>query len=170
VTRNADRMVEEVRRQFRENPGILAGTAKPDYAQCVSISTTSAIREMVKPCVVSLVAPIVGGFVFGPLFVGGLLLGTILSAVAMATMTANAGGAWDNAKKYIKSQEKELTAEFGAERYQEIHAAAVNGDMVGDGFKDVVGPNQDIMIKLMSTMAVIWAPVFSVVNLFDKLR
>ncbi|MDR1569822.1 MAG: sodium-translocating pyrophosphatase [Oscillospiraceae bacterium] len=167
VTRNADQMVEEVRRQFREIPGLMEGTAKPDYAHCVRICTNSALGEMVRPCLVALIAPILGGFVFGPLFVGGLLLGSILDSVAMATSTANSGGAWDNAKKLIESKEDEMIKEFGEKRYQEIHAAAVNGDTVGDGFKDVVGPNQDIMIKLMSTMALIWAPVFAAVNLFD---
>ena len=167
VTRNADQMVEEVRRQFREIKGLMQGTAKPDYAQCVRIATNSAIGEMIKPCLVALLMPILGGFIFGPLFVGGLLLGSILDSVTMATSTANSGGAWDNAKKYIKSIEGELTKQYGAERYKEIHDAAVNGDTVGDGFKDVVGPNQDIMIKLMSTMALIWAPVFAAWNLFS---
>ncbi|MDR1262554.1 MAG: sodium-translocating pyrophosphatase [Oscillospiraceae bacterium] len=167
VTRNADHMVEEVRRQFREIKGLMEGSAKPDYAQCVRIATNSALREMVKPCIVALATPIIGGFLLGPLFVGGLLLGTILDSVTMATSTANSGGAWDNAKKYIKSMETELTAQYGAARYKDIHDAAVNGDTVGDGFKDVVGPNQDIMIKLMSTMALIWAPVFAAVNLFS---
>lgn len=168
VTRNAERMVDEVRRQFKEMPGIMAGTQRPDYAHCISISTKTAIAEMVKPCIVALAAPIVGGFVFGPMFVGGLLIGVILDSVTMATSTANSGGAWDNAKKYIESKKAELTAEFGADRYKEIHDAAVNGDTVGDGFKDVVGPNQDIMIKLMSTMAVVWAPVFATVNIASR--
>ncbi|GHU72534.1 K(+)-stimulated pyrophosphate-energized sodium pump [Clostridia bacterium] len=169
VTRNADRMVEEVRRQFREHPGIMDGSEKPDYAGCISISTKTAIHEMIIPCIVALAAPIVGGFLFGPLFVGGLLLGTILDSVTMATSTANSGGAWDNAKKYISAHKAELVAEFGLARYKEIHDAAVNGDTVGDGFKDVVGPNQDIMIKLMATMAVIWAPIFATVNIMGQI-
>lgn len=165
VCHNAEQMVEEVRRQVRENPKILTGEAKPDSNRCVDICTRSAIAEMKKPVLVSLLAPIVGGFVFGPLFVGGFLLGTILDSVVMATSTANSGGSWDNAKKYIKSIKPQLVAEYGEARYKEIHDASVIGDTVGDGYKDVVGPNQDIMIKMMSTVAVIMLPVMSAFNL-----
>ena len=165
VCRNAEQMVEEVRRQIKENPGILEDKSSPDYKRCIDICTRSAISEMKVPVFVSLLAPIVGGFIFGPWFVGGFLLGTILDAVVMATSTANSGGAWDNAKKYVKSLKDELIAELGEERYKEIHNASVVGDTVGDGFKDVVGPNQDIMIKLMATMSVIMVPVIDAFSL-----
>jgi len=167
VCHNAEQMVEEVRRQMKETPEILTGKVKPNFRQCIDICTKSAIGEMKKPVIVALLAPIVGGFVFGPLFVGGFLLGTILDSVVMATATANSGGAWDNAKKYIKSIKKELVEKYGEERYKEIHDASIIGDTVGDGYKDVVGPNQDIMIKMMSTVAVIMLPVINAFNLIS---
>lgn len=167
VCHNAEQMVEEVRRQIRENPKIMTGEVKPDSNRCIDICTKSAIGEMKLPVLVSLLAPIVGGFVFGPLFVGGFLLGTILDSVAMATSTANSGGAWDNAKKYVKSMKSTLIKEYGEERYKEIHDASIIGDTVGDGYKDVVGPNQDIMIKMMSTVAVIMLPVMNAFNLMS---
>lgn len=167
VCHNAEQMVEEVRRQVRENPKIMTGEVKPDSNRCIDICTRSAIAEMKKPVLISLLAPVVGGFIFGPLFVGGFLLGTILDSVVMATSTANSGGAWDNAKKYVKSMKKELVEEFGEERYKEIHDASIIGDTVGDGYKDVVGPNQDIMIKMMSTVAVIMLPVMNAFNIMS---
>ena len=167
VCHNAEEMVEEVRRQVRENPKIMTGEVKPDSNRCIDICTKSAIAEMKKPVLVSLLSPILGGFLFGPLFVGGFLLGTILDSVVMATATANSGGTWDNAKKYIKSMKKELVAEFGEERYKEIHDASIIGDTVGDGYKDVVGPNQDIMIKMMATVSVIMLPVMNAFNLMS---
>lgn len=169
VCHNAEQMVEEVRRQVRENPAIMTGEAKPDASRCIDICTKSAIAEMKKPVLVSLLSPIVGGFIFGPLFVGGFLLGTILDSVAMATATANSGGAWDNAKKYVKSMKAKLIKEYGEDRYHEIHNASIIGDTVGDGYKDVVGPNQDIMIKLMATVSVIMLPVISTFNLIEYL-
>ena len=169
VCNNAAQMVDEVRRQIKENPDIMTKKAKPDYKACIDICTKSAISEMRLPVLVSLLSPIVGGLVFGPLFVGGFLLGTILDSVTMATSTANSGGAWDNAKKYIKSMKAELIAEFGEEQYEEMHNASVIGDTVGDGYKDVVGPNQDIMIKMMATVAVIMLPVMSAFNLMSFL-
>ena len=167
VCHNAEQMVEEVRRQVRENPAIMTSEAKPDYRACIDICTKSAIAEMKVPVLVSLLAPIVGGFIFGPLFVGGFLLGTILDSVTMATSTANSGGSWDNAKKYVKSIKAELIEAYGEDRYKEIHDASVIGDTVGDGYKDVVGPNQDIMIKLMATVSVIMLPVINAFNLFS---
>ena len=167
VCNNAEQMVDEVRRQVKENPAIMTRESKPDYKACIDICTRSAISEMKLPVLVSLLSPIVGGFVFGPIFVGGFLLGTILDSVVMATSTANSGGAWDNAKKYIKSVKSELIAEFGEERYEEIHNAGVIGDTVGDGYKDVVGPNQDIMIKMMATVSVIMLPVMNAFNLIS---
>lgn len=167
VCENAKEMVEEVRRQIKGNPKIMTFEEKPDYSTCVDICARSAIKQMLQPVLVALLAPIVGGFVFGPLFVGGFLLGTILDSVVMATSTANSGGAWDNAKKLIKSMERELVAEYGEARYKEIHDAGIIGDTVGDGFKDVVGPNQDIMIKMMATVSVIMLPVMSSFNLIS---
>ena len=167
VCNNAQQMVDEVRRQVKADPRIMAGTVKPDSNRCIDICTKSAIGEMVKPVLVALLSPVVGGFIFGPLFVGGFLLGTILDSLAMATSTANSGGAWDNAKKYIKSMKPQLIKEYGVERYNEIHNAGVIGDTVGDGYKDVVGPNQDIMIKLMATVSVVMLPVINHFNLFS---
>jgi len=170
VCHNAEQMVDEVRRQMRENPLILAGEVKPDSNRCIDICTKSAIAEMKKPVLVSLLSPIIGGFIFGPLFVGGFLLGTILDAVVMATSTANSGGTWDNAKKYIKSLKADLIKEYGEKRYNEIHNAGIIGDTVGDGYKDVVGPNQDIMIKMMATVSVIMLPVMNTFNLISLLK
>ena len=169
VCNNAAQMVDEVRRQIKGNPEIMTGKVKPDYRACIDICTKSAISEMKLPVVVSLLSPIVGGLVFGPMFVGGFLIGTILDSVTMATSTANSGGAWDNAKKYVKSMKSSLVAQYGEERFKEIHDASVIGDTVGDGYKDVVGPNQDIMIKLMSTVAVIMLPVMNSFNLMSFL-
>ena len=167
VCNNAAQMVDEVRRQIKENPGILKGKQRPDYKACIDICTKRAIAEMKLPVLAALLSPIVGGLLFGPLFVGGFLMGTILDSVTMATSTANSGGAWDNAKKYIKSMQSELTKAYGEAGYKEIHDASIIGDTVGDGYKDVVGPNQDIMIKLMSTVAVIMLPVMNAFNLMS---
>ncbi|MFA7099040.1 MAG: sodium-translocating pyrophosphatase [Eubacteriales bacterium] len=167
VCHNAEQMVEEVRRQIHAEPRILTGEVKPDSNACIDICTKSAIGQMKKPVIVSLLAPIVGGFVFGPLFVAGFLLGTILDSVVMATSTANSGGAWDNAKKYIKSLKDDIIAKEGEERYNEIHNASIIGDTVGDGYKDVVGPNQDVMIKMMATISVIMLPVINTFNLIS---
>ncbi|MCL2030942.1 MAG: sodium-translocating pyrophosphatase [Oscillospiraceae bacterium] len=169
VCQNAEQMVDEVRRQVKENPNIMTGEEKPDYKACIDICTRNAIGKMRTPVLVSILSPIVGGFVFGPLFVGGFILGTILGATVVATSTANSGGAWDNAKKYITSMKGRLIQEFGEERYHEIHAAGVIGDTVGDGYKDVVGPNQDIMIKMMATVSVIMLPVMESFNLISLL-
>ena len=169
VSDNAAEMVDEVRRQVAEKPGILDGTEKPDSGRCVDICTRHAIKKMTKPVAVSLLAPITGGLVFGPLFVSGLLIGTILGSVVMATSTANSGGAWDNAKKWVKANHDKLVAKYGEEQYKNMHNATVIGDTVGDPCKDVVGPNQDIMIKLMATVSVIMLPVFSAINLISMI-
>jgi len=148
VGRAARSMVEEVRRQFRTMPGILEGKTEPDYARCVEISTKGAQREMLAPAIVALLIPILVGFVFGVAGVTGLLIGTITSGFALAIFMANAGGAWDNAKKYIEA------GNFGG-KGSDAHKAAVVGDTVGDPFKDTAGPSLNILIKLMAMAAVV---------------
>ncbi len=153
VGRAAQGMVEEVRRQFREIPGLLEGTAKPDSARCVDISTKAALREMIIPGVVSVLVPVIVGKFFGVRALGGLLAGATVTGVMMALFMANAGGAWDNAKKYIES------GALGGKGSQE-HKAAVVGDTVGDPFKDTSGPAMNILIKLMSVVSLVLAPWF----------
>lgn len=150
VGRSAFAMVEEVRRQFRENPGILDGTVKPEYAKCVEISTDAALKEMVNPSLLAIIVPIVVGVVMGVPGVLGLLAGGLSSAFALAIMMANSGGAWDNAKKYIEE------GHHGG-KGSEAHKAAVVGDTVGDPFKDTSGPSLNILIKLMSMVSVVMA-------------
>ena len=160
VAKAARKMVEEVRRQFREIPGILEGTAKPDYKTCVSISSKGAIGEMKIPSMLAIVVPVGCGFLFGPDFVGGLIIGSTLSAIMIAIFTGNAGGAWDNGKKYIEAGGVE-----GAGKGTPTHDAAVVGDTVGDPLKDTVGPCLDIFIKIMSTVSLVAVPVFARFNL-----
>jgi K(+)-stimulated pyrophosphate-energized sodium pump len=140
--------VDEVRRQFKTIPGILEGTSEPDYARCVEISTKGAQREMMAPSLVALLIPVVVGFVFGVAGVTGLLIGTITSGFALAIFMANAGGAWDNAKKYIEE------GNHGG-KGSDCHKAAVIGDTVGDPFKDTSGPSLNILIKLMVMASVV---------------
>jgi K(+)-stimulated pyrophosphate-energized sodium pump len=153
VGRAAQGMVEEVRRQFREIVGLMEGTAQPDSARCVDISTRAALREMILPGVVAVLSPVVVGYVLGVAALGGLLAGATVTGVLMALFMANAGGAWDNAKKYI---------EGGAHggKGSETHKAAVVGDTVGDPFKDTSGPSMNILIKLMSIVSLVLAPWF----------
>jgi K(+)-stimulated pyrophosphate-energized sodium pump len=153
VGRAAAGMVAEVRRQFREIPGIMDGTGKPDSARCVDISTRAALREMVIPGVTAILVPIVVGYFLGVEALGGLLAGATLSGVLLALFMANAGGAWDNAKKYI---------EGGAHggKGSDSHRAAVVGDTVGDPFKDTSGPAMNIVIKLVSVVSLVLAPWF----------
>jgi K(+)-stimulated pyrophosphate-energized sodium pump len=153
VGRAAGGMVDEVRRQFREIPGLMEGTAKPDSARCVDISTKAALREMIAPGLVAVIAPVVVGY-FSVQALGGLLAGATVTGVMMALFMANAGGAWDNAKKYI-----EQGAHGG--KGSEAHKAAVVGDTVGDPFKDTSGPSMNILIKLMSVVALVLAPWFA---------
>ncbi|MDO5402168.1 MAG: sodium-translocating pyrophosphatase [Eubacteriales bacterium] len=160
VANAARRMVEEVRRQFREIPGILEGKAKPDYKTCIEISSQGALKEMRVPAILSIVFPVVSGFLFGPYFVGGLLIGATLSAIMLAIFTGNAGGAWDNGKKYIESG-----AVDGQGKGSPAHDAAVVGDTVGDPLKDTVGPSLDILIKIMSTVSLVAAVLFYNYNL-----
>ncbi len=154
VGRAAAGMVEEVRRQFREIPGLMEGTGKPDSARCVDISTRAALREMILPGVTAVVAPVVVGYFLGVQALGGLLGGATLSGVLLALFMANAGGAWDNAKKYIES------GEHGG-KGSDPHKAAVVGDTVGDPFKDTSGPSMNILIKLMSVVSLVLAPWFA---------
>jgi K(+)-stimulated pyrophosphate-energized sodium pump len=160
VGRAAMKMVEEVRRQFREIPGIMEGTAKPEYDKCVAISTEASIREMIAPGMIALIVPVIIGFAFGPEVLGGLLAGVTVSGVLMGIFQNNAGGAWDNAKK---SFEKGATIN-GEVFYKgsDPHKAAVTGDTVGDPFKDTSGPSMNILIKLMSIVSLVIAPHISV--------
>lgn len=153
VGRAAQAMIDEVRRQFREIPGIMEGTARPEYEKCVAISTGSALKEMVIPGLLAVITPVAVGYLLGPEALGGLLGGSIVTGVMMAIFMSNAGGAWDNAKKYIEE------GHHGG-KGTENHAAAVVGDTVGDPFKDTSGPSLNILIKLMSVVAVVLAPLF----------
>ncbi|RDC64100.1 sodium-translocating pyrophosphatase [Adhaeribacter pallidiroseus] len=162
VGRAAMAMVEEVRRQFREIPGIMEGTGKPEYDKCVAISTKAAIREMMLPGAIALIVPIVIGFTFGPEVLGGLLAGVTVSGVLMAMFQSNAGGAWDNAKK---SFEKGVMINGKMEyKGSDAHKASVTGDTVGDPFKDTSGPSMNILIKLMSIVSLVIAPHIAVHN------
>ena len=153
VSKAAYKMIEEVRRQFREKPGIMKGTDKPDYTSCVAISTKAALREMLLPGVMAVVVPVVVGVVLGTDALGGLLAGALVTGVLMAIFMANSGGAWDNAKKYIEE------GHHGG-KGSEAHKAAVVGDTVGDPFKDTSGPSINILIKLMTIVALVFAPLF----------
>ncbi len=154
VGRAAFAMIEEVRRQFKVIPGLLEGTGKADYAKCVDISTRAAIREMVLPALLGVVTPVVVGFLGGPAMLGGLLAGVTVSGVMLALFMSNAGGAWDNAKKHIEG------GHHGG-KGSESHKAAVIGDTVGDPFKDTAGPSLNILIKLMSVVALVIAPMLN---------
>ena len=174
VAKAARKMVEEVRRQFREIPGILEGTEKPDYKTCISISSQGALKEMRVPCIFCILFPIVTGFIFGPYFVGGVLIGATVTAFMLALFCGNAGGAWDNAKKYIEAGGLNEKDENGNEiesvgKGSPAHDAAVVGDTVGDPLKDTVGPSLDILIKIMSTISLVAVVVFSQWNLFTAI-
>jgi K(+)-stimulated pyrophosphate-energized sodium pump len=153
VGRAAMAMVNEVRRQFREMPGIMDGSQQPDPARAVAIATDGAIREMVVPGLLAVIVPVAVGIVVGPEALGGLLVGSIGAGSLLALMMANAGGAWDNAKKYIE------TGQYGG-KGSEAHKAAVTGDTVGDPFKDTSGPALNILLKLMAIVAVVFGPLF----------
>ena len=154
VGKAANKMIEEVRNQFKENPEILKGNANPNYAQCVDISTKAALKEMILPGLIAVASPILAALILGAEGLGGLLMGGLVSAIMLAVFMANAGGAWDNAKKYVEE------GHFGG-KGSETHKAAVTGDTVGDPFKDTAGPAMDILIKLMSVIALILAPVLA---------
>ena len=160
VAKAARKMVDEVRRQFKVFPGILDGTQIPDYKTCIEISSKGAIGEMKVPSLLAVVVPVVAGFIFGPNFVGGLIIGSTICAIMIAIFTGNAGGAWDNGKKYI-----ETGAIKGSGKGSPAHDAAVVGDTVGDPLKDTVGPCLDIFIKIMSTVSLVAVGVFAQNNL-----
>ena len=153
VGKAAMEMVTEIRRQFREIPGLLQGTAKPDTARCVTISTDAALREMIAPGMLAVAMPVIVGFFLGPVALGGMLLGALLTGVVMALLMANAGGAWDNAKKAIEHGDLQ-----GERKGGDAHAAAVIGDTVGDPFKDTSGPAMNILVKLLSVVSLILVP------------
>ena len=157
VSKAAFSMISEVRRQFREKPGIMEGTEKPDYRTCVSISTHAALREMIIPGVLAVLAPLVIGLLLGAESLGGLLAGALVSGVMMAIFMSNSGGAWDNAKKYVEE------GHHGG-KGSETHKAAVVGDTVGDPFKDTSGPSINILIKLMTVIALVFAPLIVAVG------
>ena len=159
VGRNAGRMVDEVRRQFREIPGIMEGTGKPEYGKCVAIATKGAQKEMVVPSLMAIVVPVVTGIIFGVPGVVGLLMGGMTTGFTLASMLNNAGGAWDNAKKYIER------GNYGGKK-SDCHKASIVGDTVGDPFKDTCGPSMNILIKLMSMVAVVMAGVTVAWSLF----
>ena len=152
VSKAAESMIREVRRQFKEHTGILKGTERPDYRTCVSIAATSALKEMILPGAIAIVAPLLVGFLLGPAALGGLLAGSVVTGVLMAIFMSNSGGAWDNAKKYIEG------GNFGG-KGSEAHKAAVVGDTVGDPFKDTSGPSINILIKLMTIVSLLFVPL-----------
>jgi K(+)-stimulated pyrophosphate-energized sodium pump len=159
VTHNAFGMIAEVRRQFRQFPGILAGTQKPDYATCVGLAAQGALTSLVVPAFLAVVLPILVGMVLGPEALGGFLGGSIFTGVIFALLMSNAGGLWDNAKKFIES------GEYGGPG-SEAHRASVVGDTVGDPFKDTAGPSLNTLITVMSLVSSLFAPVIAAFHLF----
>lgn len=157
VSKAAYKMIEEVRRQFRTIPGILEGTGKPDYTSCVAISTQAALKEMLVPGILAVISPLLIGVTLGTAALGGLLAGSLVTGVLTAIFMSNAGGAWDNAKKYIEDG-------YHGGKGSEAHRAAVVGDTVGDPFKDTSGPSINILIKLMTVVALVFAPLFLLIN------
>jgi K(+)-stimulated pyrophosphate-energized sodium pump len=151
VSNAAGKLVEEIRRQFKEKPDILSGKSKPDYARCIDIATSASIRELFKPAIITVAAPIVLGILLGPTAVAGLLMGAVISGIFLAYHMANSGGAWDNAKKYIEILGKKNTPE---------HEVAVVGDLIGDPYKDTAGPALNTVIKLLNTVAIVFVAIF----------
>ncbi len=162
VGRAANKMIEEVRRQFQENKGILEGTSKPDYKKCVGISTRAALHEMILPGVMAVVTPLAVGYLLGAAALGGMLCGALVCGVMLAVFMSNAGGAWDNAKKYIEGG-------FAGGKGSEAHKSAVVGDTVGDPFKDTSGPSINILIKLMTIVSLVFAMTFPVQGYLTQL-
>ncbi|KPJ57522.1 potassium transporter [Parcubacteria bacterium DG_74_2] len=159
VQKNASRMIEEVRRQFKEIPGLIKGENKPDYAKCVDIATKGALKELILPCSLAIIFPLAVGFLLGKYALGGFLGGSIFTGIIFAILMANSGGAWDNAKKYIEA------GHFGG-KGSEAHKAAVIGDTVGDPFKDTAGPTINTLITVMSLVATIFVPLILKYTLF----
>jgi K(+)-stimulated pyrophosphate-energized sodium pump len=157
VGRAAFSMIEEVRRQFKQIPGLLEGKGKADYARCVDISTQAAIREMVVPGLIAVLTPVVVGLAGGPQMLGGVLAGVTVSGVMMALFMSNAGGAWDNAKKHIEG------GTHGG-KGSDAHKAAVIGDTVGDPFKDTAGPSLNILVKLISVVSLVIVPIIAAIH------
>ena len=151
VSRAAGKMVDEVRRQFKADDGILKGTSKPDYAKCVDIATVASIKELWKPALVAIISPIILGILLGPTAVAGLLMGAVVTGILLAYHLANTGGAWDNAKKLV---------EMNGEKGSEIHKVAVVGDIIGDPYKDTAGPALNTVIKLLNTIAIVFVSAF----------
>jgi len=151
VSRAAGKMVDEVRRQFKADSGILAGTSKPDYAKCVDIATVASIKELWKPAIVAILSPIILGILLGPTAVAGLLMGAVVTGILLAYHLANTGGAWDNAKKLV---------EMNGEKGSEVHKVAVVGDIIGDPYKDTAGPALNTVIKLLNTIAIVFVSAF----------
>jgi len=158
VGKNAFRMIEEVRRQFKEIPGLMEGKAKPNYARCVDIAAKGALKELALPCILAIIAPLAVGFILGKEALGGFLAGSIVTGIIFALLMANAGGTWDNAKKYIEA------GAFGG-KGSEAHKAAVIGDTVGDPFKDTAGPSLNTMITVMALVASVFAPLIATFSL-----
>ena len=154
VGRAAAHMVDEVRRQFREIPGLLEGKARGDYRRCVDISTAAALHKMIMPGILAIAFPLLVGMLLGTAALGGMIGGALAAGVLMAIMMSNAGGAWDNAKKYIESG-------VHGGKGSDSHKAAVTGDTVGDPFKDTSGPSMNILIKLMTIVSLVFAPVLA---------
>jgi K(+)-stimulated pyrophosphate-energized sodium pump len=157
VSKAAYKMIEEVRRQFHSIPGILEGTARPDYKTCVSISTQAALHEMIVPGLMAVVCPLLVGILLGTEALGGLLAGSLVTGVLLAIYMSNAGGAWDNAKKYIEEG-------HNGGKGSPAHKAAVVGDTVGDPFKDTSGPSMNILINLMTIIALTFSPLFVMIQ------
>ena len=147
-------MIQEIRRQFREIPGLMEGTAKPDSDRCIDIATSAALKKMVLPGVLAVSAPVVVGFGLGASALGGMLAGALLCSVLMALMMANAGGAWDNAKKYVEK------GNLGG-KGSDVHTACVVGDTVGDPFKDTSGPSMNILINVLAIVSLVIAPLLT---------
>lgn len=161
VSISARKMVDEIRRQFREIFGLREGYAKPDYKTCIAISTQGALAEMKKPAYISIIVPLICGFTFGPEFVAGFLFGAILTSIVLAILFGNSGGTWDNAKKYVEANSLKGLA---------VHIAAVIGDTVGDPLKDTAGPSLDILIKIMCTVSLVMVPIYSQYNLLAFIK
>lgn len=162
VGKNAFRMIEEIRRQFKEIPGLMEGSARPDYARCVDIATKGALKELMMPCLLAIIVPIATGLILGKEALGGFLAGSILTGIIFALFMANSGGLWDNAKKYVEE------GNFGG-KGSEAHKAAVIGDTVGDPFKDTAGPSLNTMITVMSLVSSVFAPLIAHASLFSLL-